>query len=253
MSERSDRIRRRLLQMHVRAGAGHVGGNLSALDLMTVIHHDVMAPSDLFVLSKGHAAGALYAVLWSKGLISDQELDEWCAEGTSLPGHPVPSVPGVRFSTGSLGHGLSLALGTAMGATWQGSDTHVYCLMSDGEWQEGSSWEALMLAAHRSPTNLTVIVDNNGLQGFGTTAETLSMGDLPNRIASFGVRVVEVDGHDEESVKQVLTEARGGPLTVVCARTVKGRGTSLAGTVASHYLPLSLTDRPPLAHSGGRA
>ena len=246
MSDRADRIRHRLLRMHAESDAGHVGGNLSAIDVMTVLHHDVMTADDVFILSKGHAAGALYTVLWSKGLLTDEELQSWCADGTTLPGHPVASIPGVLFSTGSLGHGLSLALGVAMGKSWQRDAGHTYCLMSDGEWQEGSCWEALMLAAHRHPENLTVVVDNNGLQGLGTTQETLSMGDLSPRLAAFGARVVNVDGHDEDRIRQVLEEAKSAGFTVVCADTVKGRGMSYEGTVASHYLPLTSEDRDNL-------
>jgi transketolase len=241
---RGEALRRRLLRLHADTGLGHVGGNLSCLDLLEVLYHDVLGPDDVFVLSKGHAAGALYTVLWSRGLISEEQLSTWCADGTDLPGHPVPSVPGVFFSTGSLGHGLSLALGLAIGQEHRKADGRVVCLTSDGEWQEGSTWEALMMAMHRQPTNLTVIIDINGWQGFGTTQEVASMGDLAERLIGFGAPVVEVDGHDPSTLKEVLRASSNDGFRVVCARTVKGRGTSLAGSLESHYLPLPGVDHP---------
>lgn len=245
--------RRRLLQMHADTGLGHVGGNLSCLDTLYTLHHGVMAADDVFVLSKGHAAGALYAVLWSTGQLSDADLHSWCADGTGLPGHPVAGVPGVRFSTGSLGHGLSLTLGMAMARSWRQQPGHFFCLTSDGEWQEGSTWEALMLAAHRQPANVTVIVDVNGWQGFGPTDATLSAHELPSRIRAFGVRTVEVDGHQPSALGEALREAAAGGFAVVCAQTVKGRGTTLADTLESHYLPLPAADHPQAAPPTGPA
>lgn len=239
-----EQVRRRLLQMHADTGLGHVGGNLSCLEVLYTLHHGVMTADDVFLLSKGHSAGALYAVLWSTGALTDEELRSWCADGTALPAHPVAAVPGVRFSTGSLGHGFSLALGVAIAKSWQRRAGHVFCLTSDGEWQEGSTWEALLLAGHRRPANLTVIVDLNGWQGFGSTAETLSADGLPTRIRAFGVRVLEVDGHDPAAVEQALQDAVVNGFTIVCARTVKGRGTSLQDTLESHYLPLPQADVP---------
>lgn len=237
-------VRTRLLQLHADTGLGHVGGNLSCLDVLYTLHHSVMTGEDAFVLSKGHAAGALYAVLWSTGQLSEADLRTWCADGTSLPGHPVAGVPGVRFSTGSLGHGLSLTLGMAMARAWRGEHGHFFCLTSDGEWQEGSTWEALMLACHRQPSNVTVIVDVNGWQGFGSTADTLSAHGLAERIKAFGARTVEVDGHDTAALEAALHNAVSGGFTVICATTVKGRGTSLADSLESHYLPLPEADHP---------
>lgn len=241
---RGPALRDRLLRMHAETGLGHFGGNLSCLDILEVLYHDVMAPCDDFVLSKGHAAGALYAVLWSRGLISEDQLSTWCAEGSLLPGHPVAQIPGVLFGTGSLGHGLSLSLGRAMGHSWRGDAEHVWCLMSDGEWQEGASWEALMLALHSRPHNLTVVIDANGWQGFGSTREVLSMGDLSDRLVGFGAPVLEVDGHDPQALARVCRAAKHDGFSVVFAHTTKGRGTSIADSLASHYVPLPQVDRP---------
>ena len=163
--------RKRLLRMHFESGVGHIGGNLSSIDAMLVVFHEFKRENDEFILSKGHGAGALYVTLWSLGLLSDDELQSFHKDDTLLPGHPPAfGLPHTRFATGSLGHGLSLAAGSALGARLQGQDSHVYCLTSDGEWQEGSTWEAFIFACHHKLTNLTILVDHNGLQGFGSTS-----------------------------------------------------------------------------------
>jgi transketolase len=151
---------------------------------MLLVHHELMSPGDRFVLSKGHSAGAYYVVLWSLGKLSDADLDSFHKDGTRLAGHP-PShgIPEIEFATGSLGHGLSLAAGLALAAKLKGQTHRIYCLTSDGEWQEGSTLEALIFAAHHKLSNLTIMIDQNGLQGFGTTAEVASMDDMSKRLA----------------------------------------------------------------------
>ena len=164
------RARRRLLEMHYHAGVGHIGGNLSALDALLVLHHQVMGSDDVFVLAKGHAAGALYITLWSLGKLSDEDLHTFHQDGTLLAGHPVAGwSKDIPFATGSLGHGLPDAAGMALGYKLQSEAREVFCLTSDGEWQEGSNWEALIFAIHQRLANLTILIDENGLQGFGTT------------------------------------------------------------------------------------
>jgi transketolase len=235
-----DKARRRLLEMHWRSGVGHVGGNLSSLDAMMVLHHDVMSSRDRFILSKGHSAGAYYVTLWSIGLLTDADLDTFHQEGTRLAGHPPPAgLPEILFSTGSLGHGLSLAAGLALAARLQGSPRRVFCLTSDGEWQEGSTLEALIFAAHQNLANLTVLVDENGLQGFGSTAEVASMSPLRHRLSGFDVELRRCDGHDLASLRAALTPGSRRP-TIVMMQTIKGRGVpDLEGRMESHYLPLT--------------
>jgi transketolase len=237
-----DAARRRLLEMHWRAGVGHLGGNLSALDAMMLVHHELIGPDDRFILSKGHSAGAYYITLWSLGLLSDEDLESFHRDGTRLAGHPPASgIPQILFSTGSLGHGLSLAAGLALAARLRGRAGRVFCLTSDGEWQEGSTFEALIFAAHRNLTNLTVLVDHNGLQGFGSTAEVASMNPLGERLAGFDIEIRECDGHDLDSLRSALAP-HGNRLTVVIMRTVKGRGVpGMEGRMESHYLPLTET------------
>ncbi|KMO21148.1 transketolase [Methylobacterium platani JCM 14648] len=230
----------RLLAMHREAGVGHVGGNLSALDAMMLLHHEMLTGRDRFVLSKGHAAGALYVTLWSRGLITEAELATFHADGTRLPGHPpARGLPGSRFGTGSLGHGLPLAGGLALAARLQGRDGRVFCLTSDGEWQEGSTLEALVFCAHRRLANLTILIDHNRLQGFGTTAEVASLDPIGRVLSGFDVEVREADGHDLADMRRVLTPGTGRPVVVVL-HTVKGHGVpAIEGRLDSHYLPLT--------------
>ena len=229
----------RLLRMHYESRVGHIGGNLSCLDAMMVVMHHAMAPEDSFVLSKGHSAGALYVCLWSLGVLSDDELRTFHNEGTRLSGHPPPaSIPEILFATGSLGHGLSLAAGIALGRRLRGEPCRVFCLMSDGEWQEGSNWEALIFVIHhRLP--VTIIVDANGLQGFGETVEIASQESLAPQFRAHGIRTDEVDGHNQAAVADLLSSNRNGPHALI-ANTRKGHGVSfMENRMEWHYLPLS--------------
>jgi transketolase len=232
------RARRRLLEMHYESRIGHLGGNLSALDALICLHHALMSPGDDFILSKGHAAGALYVTLWSRGLIAEEELCTFHADGTRLAGHPVPGwSASIPVATGSLGHGLPVALGMALARKLNGEAGHVYCLTSDGEWQEGAMWEALIFWRHRQLRNITVLVDLNGLQGFGSTREVASMDDLGRRIEGFGVTVVHIDGHDHRAITEAVREHPG---SVIVLHTVKGKGVSfMENRMEWHYLPLS--------------
>jgi transketolase len=226
--------------MHWDTGVGHLGGNLSALDAMMLLHHELIGPGDRFILSKGHAAGAYYVTLWSLGLLSDQDLGSFHRDGTRLAGHPAAQgMPSSLFSTGSLGHGLPIAAGLALAARLQGKTRRVFCLTSDGEWQEGSTFEALIFAAHHNLANLTILVDHNGLQGFGGTSEVASMDPLGARLAGFDVELRDCDGHNLNSLRHALTPAGNRP-AVVIMRTIKGRGVpGLEGRMESHYLPLT--------------
>ena len=232
--------RARLLQMHHDSGVGHIGGNLSCLDALLVTFHRFLRPQDHFVLSKGHGAGALYVALWSTGQLTDADLATFHGDDTLLPGHPpANAIDRIGFATGSLGHGTSLAAGTALGIRFNGGDGRVVCLTSDGEWQEGSTWEALIFAAHHRLANLTVMVDHNGLQGFGSVSETASMSPLATRLGGFDVDLLEVDGHDHDAIVEAL-EAPSDRVKVIVLRTVKGRGVSfMEHRMEWHYLPLT--------------
>lgn len=234
------RARVRLLQMHYESKVGHIGGNLSALDALLHLHGRVMAEDDVFVLSKGHSAGALYVALWAIGLISDGELRSFHKDGTTLAGHPIARWhKRIPFATGSLGHGLGLAAGVALGKRLRDDPGTVYCLLSDGECEEGSTWEALLFARHQRLANLVILVDANGLQGFGSTEEIASLEPLAPKFRGFGLHVEEIDGHAPEALDAALGQRRDEPL-VVLLRTVKGRGVSfMEGRMEWHYLPLN--------------
>ena len=231
--------RKRLLRMHFESGVGHIGGNLSALDAMLVVFHEYLRDSDRFVLSKGHAAGALYIALWSVGRLTDDDLRSFHKDNTLLAGHPpAAGIADIRFATGSLGHGLSLAAGTALALKLKNADSRVVCLTSDGEWQEGSTWEALIFASHHQLSNLTVLVDHNGLQGFGSTGEIASMSPLWNKLQGFDIDLQIIDGHDAAALRDVLSRS-ASRLRVVVLRTVKGHGVSfMENRMEWHYLPL---------------
>lgn len=232
--------RLRLLQMHYESGVGHIGGNLSCLDLMLVLHHRALRGEDHFILSKGHAAGALYVTLWSRGHLDDDELRSFHQDATRLAGHPpAKGIPSVAFATGSLGHGFGLAAGLALGKRLKGEPGRVFCLTSDGEWNEGSTWEALTFAAHQKLSRLTVLIDLNGLQGFGATVEVANLGSLADKLRGFGLTVLEIDGHDPAAIEDALAVTAEGPVAIV-ARTVKGRGvTFMENKMEWHYLPMN--------------
>ena len=233
------KARKRLLKMHYESNAGHAGGNLSALDILLCLYHYTIKEDDLFVLSKGHAAGAVYITLWTIEKIEEAELHTFHKDGTRLSGHPpVQGLPEIQFATGSLGHGLSLAAGLALGKKLKKEKGKVYCVTSDGEWNEGSCWEALIFAKHHKLDNLTFIVDSNGLQGFGTTKEVADLGSLADKFKIFGVDTIEVDGHDP---KQILAALKNNSsLKAVVAKTMKGKGASfMENKMEWHYLPMT--------------
>ncbi len=226
--------------MHYASGVGHIGGNLSALDATLLVFHEFLGEQDRFILSKGHSAGALYIALWSVGRLADEALETFHKDGTLLAGHP-PSVgiPDIPFATGSLGHGLSLAAGTALGHRLQGSDARVVCLTSDGEWQEGSTWEALIFACHQRLGNLMVLVDHNELQGFGSTREVASMAPLWDKLVGFDAAIDVVDGHDLDALRDLMRRPAEARPRIVVMRTVKGKGVSfMENRMEWHYLPL---------------
>lgn len=239
-SEQVVLARKRLLQMHYESGVGHIGGNLSCLDAMLLVFHEWLRPADSFVLSKGHSAGALYTALWSIGRLDEAELRRFHKDDTLLAGHPPASgIPEIAFATGSLGHGLSLAAGTALAHKLRKLPHRVLCLTSDGEWQEGSTWEALIFACHHALSNLAVLVDHNGLQGFGATAEVASMSPLWKKLQGFDAECAVVDGHDLDAIRAELGRERNKP-AFIFLRTVKGKGVSfLENRMDSHYLPLT--------------
>jgi transketolase len=233
-------VKRQLLTMHYHNRVGHLGGNLSAIDAMMVLHHELMEGNDRFILSKGHSAGAYYVTLWSLGLISELELTTFHKDGTRLSGHPpARGIREILFSTGSLGHGLSLAAGLGLAARLRGEAHRIFCLTSDGEWQEGSTIEALVFACHHRLSNLTVLVDHNGLQGFGSTAEVATMDPLSQILSGFNIDLRRCNGHDLQELRDTVGSQSNRPV-VVLMDTLKGHGVpDFEGRMESHYLPLT--------------
>lgn len=241
-------IRRIILQQSKRANVGHIGSALSIADLLAALYGFVLrgdGPADWhrdrFILSKGHAALALYAALRLKEWLTDEELDTFCAEGSFLGVHPDHGLPGVEFSTGSLGLGLSFGAGSALAARLQQSSRRVFVLVSDAECNEGSLWEAVTFAAHHRLANLVAIVDLNGQQALGYTDDVLSMTPLGDRWRAFGWDVHDVDGHDVKAVATTIDNLDGsGPPHVLIARTRFGKGVSfMENTIKWHYWPMS--------------
>ena len=231
----------KLLHLHYDTNSGHLGGNFSCLDALMTLHHLVMKQDDRFILSKGHSAGALYVTLWTLGLLSDEDLQTFTLDNTLLPGHPSGlGIPGVMFSTGSLGHGPSLAAGLALAGRHKGIDHQVFCFCSDGEWQEGSCWEALTFAIHHKLENLIIFIDQNGLQGFGRTIDVISCNDLTSRIAAFDADVQKINGHDPDAITRAIKRRpKSGSPRIIILETLKGRGLHFEDQLESHYLPLS--------------
>jgi transketolase len=242
-------VRERILRMGASATGAHVGGSLSAADILTVLYGAVLdvrpadpqwALRDRFVLSKGHASAALYAVLAEFGFLADAECDTYGQAGSRLAGHPLRRLPGVEFPTGSLGHGLSLGVGLALGLRRAAATQRVVVLLGDGELQEGSVWEAVMAGAHLGLGNLCAVVDRNGWQISGTTEECMALEPLADRWRAFGWLTCEVDGHDPAALRAALTAPPGDGPRVVLARTTKGRGVPMfENRKKSHYVTMN--------------
>lgn len=244
-----DDIKRIVLQQSKRARVGHIGSALSIADIVGVLYAQVLniphpndCGRDRVVLSKGHAALALYAALYLRGWLSWEQLNEYCGDGTLLGVHPEHQLPGVDFSTGSLGQGLSYSAGSALGARLQGSKRRAFVVLSDAECNEGAVWEAIMFAAHHRLSNLLAIVDVNGQQALGYTRDVLDLSPLAQRWAAFGWDVHDVDGHDHDDLVQAIDnlDFENGRPHVLIARTVFGKGVSyMEGQIKWHYLPMS--------------
>jgi transketolase len=242
-------IRRIILEQSKRAHVGHIGSALSVADIIAVLYGGVLRlPSldaldrDRFILSKGHAALALYAALYLRGDLSQAQLDTFCADDSQLGVHPEHCLHGVDFSTGSLGQGLSVGAGAALAARLAGSARRVYVLLSDAECNEGSVWEAAMFAAHHQLANLTAILDLNGQQAFGYTRDVLNIPNMAERWRVFGWDVIEVDGHNSAALTKALQRedtAKGAP-RMVLAHTTFGKGVSyMQNQIKWHYFPMS--------------
>lgn len=241
-------IRVHVLRMVHRAQSSHIGTSLSAADLLAVLYTRVLRidPSqpdrpdrDRFILSKGHGCAAVYAVLAERGFFPKEWLDTYYQDGSHLAGHITHhGVPGVEASTGSLGHGLSIGCGMALAGKRDGCSCRVFVLLSDGECDEGSTWEAALFAPHHRLDNLVAIVDYNKIQSFGTVKEVLDLDPLGSKWQAFGWATREIDGHDFDQIENALLSVpfETGRPSCIIAHTVKGKGVSfMEGQLAWHY------------------
>jgi transketolase len=230
-------VRKDILKMLTLAGSGHTGGSLSIVEILVTLYHRVMRidpkrpawkERDIFLLSKGHGCPALYAVLAEKGYFPKDDLMSLRKLGSKLQGHPQLGLPGVEISSGSLGQGLSIANGMALASRLDGLATRVYCLMGDGETNEGQVWEAAMTAAHYKLDNTCAVIDFNKLQIDGFCCDVKDMGAYVNKWKDFGWYAIETDGHDIDALTQAFEKAKTVKMvpTVVIAHTVKGKGVS---------------------------
>ncbi len=243
MEELAKKIRRKIIELLYKHKACHLGSCMSCVEILTVLYFKIMKPEDKFILSKGHAAAVLYTVLSEKGIIDWDELyEKYYEKGHEFWGLVHHTVPGVEFSTGSLGHGLPVACGMALAIKRDESKGKIYCLMSDGEMDSGTTWEGALFAAHHKLDNLVVIVDRNWWQAFGKTEEVLKLEPLKEKWEAFGWAVSEVDGHKFEGLLEAFEKVsfiKEKPHIIIC-RTVKGKGISFAeNKMEWHYFNLS--------------
>ena len=233
----SKKIRISALKMVHRANASHIGSCLSIADILAVLYEKILninparpdwPDRDRFLLSKGHAAAILYAILAEKGFIPLDLLQTYCLDGSALLGHASHKVPGVELSTGSLGHALPVGCGMALAAKRTGKNYRIFVLLSDGELDEGSNWEAILFAAHHKLDNLIAIVDYNKLQGFGRTENIINLEPLIDKFKSFNWTANRIDGHNHQNLFNVLTRlpSEKNRPTVIIADTIKGKGVS---------------------------
>lgn len=239
-----------IIEQSKRAGVGHIGSALSIVDIVYVAFDEFLDRPELdensrdrFVLSKGHAALALYVVLYLKGFITEQELNTYCEDNSKLGVHPEHFVNGIDFATGSLGQGVTYASGAALAAKIQGSNRMVCCLLSDAELNEGSFWETLLFAAHHKLSNLVFILDNNGQQALGFTKDVLNIENITSKIEGFGYQAYEIDGHNISEISTCLNNIKKAYKSgeaqcphFIVANTISGEGVSyMERTIEWHY------------------
>jgi transketolase len=246
------RVREHVIRIAGTPNGCHIGGALSCVEILVTLYFDALrldpvdphwAHRDIFIFSKGHAAAALYGVLAERGYLAAEELSTYGAAGSRLLGHPTRGIPGIEFATGSMGHGLSLGVGVALGLKRRGDrERRVFVLVGDGETQEGSVWEAAMAAHHYGLDNLCAIVDRNLGQNDGNTERVIRLGEVEARWEAFGWAARTVAGHEFKELRVALSEVpfTEGLPSVVVAKTVKGRGVpDIEGDPRSHYMTLS--------------
>ena len=241
---RCKKYRRRILDMSQNVSALHIGGAFSCTEIVDCVYNDLMRPGikdgkspDTFLMSKGHGCMIQYVILEDHGVLSKADLDAYCTPNGRLGTHPDYGNPGIEASTGALGHGLSMVVGMALAERGRGTGGLIYTVLSDGEVQEGSTWEAVLMGSSLNLTNIVAFVDNNDFQSLGRTSETHpSFYPLAAKFRAFGWETVEIDGHDSKAIYEAVTNRSGTKPLMVCARTTKGKGVSYMENVPIwHY------------------
>lgn len=246
LKKTSFEIRKLMLESLRSKESHHIGCAFSIVDILTYLYFNTLKVNsenpkdpnrDIFLLSKGHAALALYATLCQKGFFSKKRLLTYDQDGSDIPEHASIHVEGVELSTGSLGHALPVGIGFATAFLNEKKKNHIYVLLSDGELDEGSNWEAIMYAGHHKLNNLTAIIDENGYQGYSDTKKVLDLSPLKKKIETFGWEVVETDGHDFKKLKSVFDQRQSfSKPKMIIAKTIKGKGIPyFEGRFDSHY------------------
>ena len=238
-------VKNRFIDLYKTVNAGHVGVSLSSCELLVFIKFWLMHKNDKLILSKGHAAALLYSVLAENNEISQKTINTFYKNNTILPAHPpVNKISGIPFATGSLGHGLSLSAGLGLAYKFKKKSTKVFCITSDGELNEGGTWEAAMFIKQHKLINVLWFIDRNYIQGFGRTEEVMQLDPLDKKLESFGFHVITVNnGHDFNELKKAYKQISSTQPNVIIAKTIKGNGwKNFQNTVDCHYLPLSDQD-----------
>lgn len=236
-------LRKKILEIIYKSGASHIGSSFSVVEILSAVYRSVdikkiknkQDDRDRVILSKGHSAAALYVILNHFGLMTNEELKTYYTNGSLLMGHASHNIPYVEHSTGALGHGLSVATGIALGMKTRKINSRVFVITGDGEMNEGSNWEALMLAGHLKLNNLCILIDNNGLGGIGDA--NCYLNPLKAKLESFNLEVYGVDGHNEEEICSIIQKDSDKPKTIIC-NTIKGKGVSfMENNNVWHYKP----------------
>ena len=245
LTHKSLKIKERFIKMYFHANAGHLGSSLSCLEILTFVYFGLKKDNDEILLSKGHAAAALYSLLAEAAVLSEEEIATFYQDGTYLAAHPPANkIAKIPFATGSLGHGLGLSAGMGLAAKLKKTSKTIYCLTSDGELNEGSIWEAAMFISHHRLHNVVWLIDRNKLQGFGKTEDVIALNDLDKKLVAFGFNVTTVNGHDFDELSGISNFISNAdmPVAIIC-NTIKGNGwASYENTLDCHYLPLNKAD-----------
>lgn len=227
--ERSKEIRKIILDLVYHSQSGHIGGSFSATEILTILYFDFLKETDKVIISKGHISPLIYAILYQKGIISEEDLKGFRKIDGKLEGHISKfSCSGIDFSSGSLGQGLSVANGMAIVKQRENIDGKIYCLLGDGEMQEGQIWEALMTASNEALSNLVILIDKNNYQLDGAVKNIKNIEPLAYKLTSFNIETIEIDGHNTEEINFAFIRAkksRNSPLAIIC-NTIKGKGVS---------------------------